>query len=675
MKKIFFATVLSASCVALSLSSCKQFDDVLDRKPLDKVSPEVYYKSAEQMKSFTIDQYKHFSSPQGSWVGDVARDKGTDDQARMDDPNKRMFHLDHWKVPAEGGLGMGAIRNINWFLEQVVPNIKEGKISGAKAEIDQCLGEAYFFRALLYFGKLKTYGDFPIVEKTLSDDSKELIESAKRMPRSKVARFILKDLDKAIEILKDQTAGKQRISKDVARLFKSRVALYEGTFEKYHKGSGRVPGDANWPGKDKEWNKGKTFNIDAEVAFFLKEAKKEAKLVADKFTLTANNHVMNPAKGQIADWNPYYDMFASLDLSGNPEVLLWKQYNLSMGIKHHTSHRIHRGTDNGYTRGLVQSFLMKNGLPIYAAGSNYKGDETIDDVKTDRDERLQLFMFSESTPLLVKNRQGVEVMELFLAPTVTSPRDGRDVTGYRQRKFYNYDPAVNPNPTQSDVTATIIFRASEAYLNYIEACYVLTNALDGDAKKYWTALRNRAGITADINATISATDMGIEANVNTPSYDWAAFSAGQPVDATLYSIRRERRCEFIAEGFRMDDLKRWRAMDQVKNYQVEGINFWTKIKDYKYRNAKEQLVPYDIKADGSSDANMSAESLGKYLRPYQIVKTNNDMYDGYTFYQAHYLSPFSYKEMLLCSPNDDASSSNLYQNPDWKVEPNTPAQK
>ncbi len=675
MKKIFFATVLSASCVALSCSSCKQFDDVLDRKPLDKVSPEVYYKSAEQLKSFTIDQYKHFSTPEGSWAGDVHRDKGTDDQAPMDEPNKQMFHLEHWKVPAEGKLDMNGIRDINWFLERAVPDAKEGKISGAKAEIDQCLGEAYFFRALLYFGKMKTFGDYPIVKKVLSDDPAELVEASKRMPRNEVARFILADLDKAIELLKDQTNGKQRISKDVARLFKSRVALYEGTFEKYHKGSGRVPGDDAWPGKTKEWNKGKTFDIDAEITFFLTEAKKEAKLVADKFVLTTNNHVMNPVKGQIADWNPYYDMFASLDLSSNPEVLLWKQYNLSMGIKHHTSHRLHRGTDNGYTRGLVQSFLMKNGLPIYATGANYKGDETLDDVKTDRDERLQLFMFSESTPLLVRNRQGVDVMELYLAPTVTSPRNGRDVTGYRQRKFYNYDPKVNPNPTQSDVTATIIFRASEAYLNYIEASYLLANSLDSDAIKYWTALRERAGISANLNATISATDMSIEANVNTPSYDWGAFSAGQAVDATLYSIRRERRCEFIAEGFRMDDLKRWRAMDQVKNYQIEGINFWTKIKDYKYRNEKEQLVPYDIKADGSSDANMSAESLGKYLRPYQIVKANNEMYDGYTFYQAHYLSPFSYKEMLLCSPNDDANSSNLYQNPDWKVEPNTPAVK
>ena len=81
---------------------------------------------------------------------------------------------------------------------------------------------------------------------------------------------------------------------------------------------------------------------------------------------------------------------------------------------------------------------------------------------------------------------------------------------------------------------------------------------------------HRAGITAPISTTIAATDMTKEADVNRPSYDWAAFSAGHPVDATLYSIRRERRSEFAGEGLRNDDLIRWAALDQVKNYQIGG---------------------------------------------------------------------------------------------------------
>ena len=38
---------------------------------------------------------------------------------------------------------------------------------------------------------------------------------------------------------------------------------------------------------------------------------------------------------------------------------------------------------------------MKNGLPIYAAGSGYHGDVTVSQEKKDRDERLQLFVWGE----------------------------------------------------------------------------------------------------------------------------------------------------------------------------------------------------------------------------------------------------------------------------------------
>mgnify|MGYP000741959843 FL=1 len=45
------------------------------------------------------------------------------------------------------------------------------------------------------------------------------------------------------------------------------------------------------------------------------------------------------------------------------------------------------------------------------------------------------------------------------------------------------------------------------------------------------------------------------------------------IDKTLYNIRRERCCEFIAEGMRKDDLLRWRSLDKMKNYQTEGFNW------------------------------------------------------------------------------------------------------
>ena len=61
--------------------------------------------------------------------------------------------------------------------------------------------------------------------------------------------------------------------------------------------------------------------------------------------------------------------------------------------------------------------------------------------------------------------------------------------------------------------------------------------------------------------------------------DWGAYSAGQVIDATRYNIRRERRCELMAEGLRSMDLHRWRAMDQMitKPYHILGMNLWQEM--------------------------------------------------------------------------------------------------
>ena len=671
-------------CFGMTVTSCSDF---LDRPPLDQVPPSSYYLTADQLGTFPINYYTSiFPNNSGWWAGVATFDNGTDNQAARSG-NASMFLQDQWKVPTSGGINMNNIRNVNKFINENEPKIAEGKVSGDADLIKQYMGEAYFVRAMLYYDKLQTYGDFPILltELKVEDD---LVTPNKRQPRNLVARQILSDMDKAIERLQVDFAKRVRINKYAALAMKSRMALFEATFEKYHRGTGRVPGDANWPGKNKEWNKNFTINQDDEVNFFLDQAIDAAKKVCDAVPLrTQNSHVMNPSVvGLYNGWNAYYDMFASPDLSKYPEVLLWRQFNSDINVAHLTSNKLRGGAATGWTRGLVESFLMKNGLPIYATGSGYHGDTTVDLAKTDRDERLQLFMFGESDVLGI-DKASIDLANKNLAPGATplskilfnvaglfaTDEASRDVTGYRQRKFYNYNPDMQLGQTFSDVDGQIIIRVEEAMLNYIEASYLRTGSLDATATGYWTALRARAGITAPISTTIAATDMSKEADVNRPSYDWAAFSAGHPVDATLYSIRRERRSEFAGEGLRNDDLIRWASLDQVKNYQIEGINFW----DQTYQNpsfVNDKGVSL-IVADGGEKATMSAKELTKYIRPYQIQKTNNILYNGYTFYQAHYLSPFSYQEMQLCSPDGNAENSNLYQNIYWPVEANGEALK
>ena len=259
------------------------------------------------------------------------------------------------------------------------------------------------------------------------------------------------------------------------------------------------------------------------------------------------------------------------------------------------------------------------------------------------------------------NEQGIAdagEVKLFEKPLITnSATQNMDRTGYRQRKHYTYDYSQSVGDELLGVNACPIFRVAEAYVNYIEACYERTGQINSKADQYWRALRRRAGVDEDYNKTIAATDINRELELQ----DLSAWSGNGPVDATLFNIRRERRCEFIGEGMRWDDLKRWRSWDRLFThpYIPEGFNLW----DQAYQNYTAETAGQgngELVADGSTNANASPESVSKYLRPYQRTQTNNDLYNGYTWMKAYYLSPIGIQELTL--------APQMYQNPYWDSE-------
>ncbi|NDV60417.1 RagB/SusD family nutrient uptake outer membrane protein [Bacteroides sp. 519] len=622
--------------VAVLFTAC---DDFLDRQPLSSVTSEHYLNTENELASFGAAQYNALPShaPGVYSIGTFGTDNNSDNQCSTNVNSN--FLPGERRVATNGGWDFKKIRDCNYFFETVLPKYEAGSISGVEANIRHYIGEMYFFRAFQYFSFLKTYGDFPIVEKSLSDNYEELAEANQRRPRNEVARFILSDLDKAIDMMRETAPASNRLTRYVALLLKSRVALYEGTWLKYHAGTDRVPGGPNWPGAKASYLSGFSINIEEEINFFLTEAKQSAEQVAGKFSL-----------------GDYASMFNSVDLSGMNEVLLWRKYNTDLKVFHYVVSYLQtlypggNGSGNtGFTRSLVETYLMKNGLPIYAAESGYQGDETLTKVVEGRDERLRQSMSVPGDP--------INPFITFTKPGITIVNENRVTTGYCLRKGLNQDPSMAI--TLPCYTGSVIFRAGEAYLNYIEAQYLLDGSLDAQSKTFWKALRIRAGVSDDIQGTIDATDL-------TKENDLAVYSGSQLVDATLYNIRRERRSEFIAEGMRLDDLYRWRALDNMKDYHMEGFNLWDK-----------QYELYDdLKPAGEADEpNVSARDY-KYLRPFR-VRSNNKAYNGYTFMQAHYLAPIAYDVIRLSTPEKggDISTAYIYQNPGWKVQSGTGAEK
>ncbi len=649
--------------VISTLLSCKDF---LEREPSSNITPESYLLEESQLAAYAIAHYGILPSHQpqpASNFGIYGNDMHTDNMAFM--TYSERYVPGQWLVPATGGdWSFTDIFECNYFLESVVPRFEEGKISGNQALVRHYIGEMYFLRAYAYFVKLQSLGDFPILLTTLPDLHEKLTEASKRAPRNEVARFILSDLDKAYDMMLavSPDGARNRLSKTCALLLKSRVALYEGTWLKYFKGTAFVPLGPGWPGANKDYNAGYKFpggSIDGEIDFFLTEAMASARAVADVTpltpnTMTAQSQTTHDAFATASMTNPYAAMFGSVDLTGFGEALLWRRYNKGLGLAHNVV--LYAGIGNcgtGFTRGMVDGFLMKNGLPIYDPSSGYRGDDSISAVRKDRDGRLWLFLKEPGQRnMLIPSVNPIPYPVEPVPRILDVSSESNYSTGYSIRKGINYD-AAQVQVYYGGWTGCIVFRGAEAYLNYIEAVAEKTGALDAAAISYWKQLRARAGVDTDFQKTIAATDLTKEA-----ANDWAVYSGGKMISALLYNIRRERRSELMAEGFRYMDLRRWRAMDQMITtpYHIEGFKIWGPMQHWYGAGT----LTHDI---GDRSA-VSGPTRSLYYRPYEKTATSL-VYNGYKWHMAHYLNPIAAQHLLITSSGNAVENSPIYQNPGW----------
>ena len=352
-----------------SLTSCNDF---LDREPLDKVTPEKFFSAEADLAAYAINNYKFVTVDDKYGINLFGKDNDTDNQASG--TSNSFWIPGEKKVAADRGEWKWEdIRSCNYFFDQVLPRYEEGAITGNQDNVKHYIGEMYVNRAYSYFQLFTKFGDLPIVTTALPDIQGELVEASKRQPRHKVARFIIEDLKKAEDmLLNNPPGGKNRISKNVAYLLHARVALYEATWEKYHRGTAFVPGGSGWPGKDAQG-----YDADVEINYFLDEAIAASKFVADQMVgnLAENTDTPEGMNASLVSINPYYTMFCDENMEGYKEILMWKKFDESLGVTSNLQMELCRnGGGSGWTRGMVNSFLMRNGLPVYASGSGYNPD-------------------------------------------------------------------------------------------------------------------------------------------------------------------------------------------------------------------------------------------------------------------------------------------------------------
>ena len=266
----------------------------------------------------------------------------------------------------------------------------------------------------------------------------------------------------------------------------------------------------------------------------------------------AADEVIKSNKYTITD--NFRTVFNSLDLAGKKEVILYRHYEA--GVLTHSLHSYVNGEpQSGISRDAVEAFLAKDGLPIKLSPL-YQGDKGIANVVANRDPRLTETM----------------VPELRLKGAVPN----YSTSGYSVRKFFNETlkdlPEGSSNLNRTDAP---VIRFGEVLLNYAEATAELGTLTQADLDKSINKLRSRPGISLP-----GLQVMGGSPAVNGTTYDDPERDPAVP--AMIWEIRRERRTELMFEGFRLDDLKRWKKLAYTDTEANPDINrgAWIKKSDY-----------------------------------------------------------------------------------------------
>ena len=285
----------------------------------------------------------------------------------------------------------------------------------------------------------------------------------------------------------------------------------------------------------------KYHNIDA--------AKSKTYLEAAKW---AADEIIKSGKYSISD--NYKSLFNSLDLNGKKEIILYRRYET--GILTHSLHSyVNKEPQTGVSKDLIETYLLNDGLPI-TLSPLYAGDKKIDSVMKNRDPRIKETFF----PVI----------------RVNGNTTNYSTSGYAVQKFYNETLKDLPEGSGSlNPTDAPIIRFGEVLLNYAEATAELGNLTQADLDKSINKLRARPGIAMPPLQVI-----GNQPAVNNLVYD--DTQRDQTVPALIWEIRRERRIELALEGFRLDDLKRWKKLELTDTKANIDINrgAWIKKADF-----------------------------------------------------------------------------------------------
>ena len=579
----------------------------LDKDPEGVLSTNNPFRSTGEIQNYVNQFYETGLRVQSFTVGGGADIAGFDtysDNMVSTAPVARI----NGALSAGNAASLGAytrIRNVNFLL-----NNKDN--CDPTGDYNQLIGEAYYFRAWYYYQLLKDYGGVAIVKEPL-DPNLEAMQVGQDS-RTAVADFILADLDEAIRLLGEKNnAASMRVHRDVARALKSEVALFEGTWEKYHKAKNDVFYDQTV--------------TDAKIQSYFQAAADAAKAVMDRNVWA----IHNTGKPN----SDYRVVFQTTNLDNNKEVLWYKRYDGDL-VGNNVDRYLNKGGGGvGVTSSLVNDYLTIDGKPFDKAAREAAQAVYGEELKPGvRDPRLAQTVAAPGQVLRPDMPEGL------VAPPLYAEGHHHNTTGYAILKHVQIDYTGNLEAEFKGATPAIQFRYADILLNYAEALAELDGA--GNASKIIAALkplRDRVGMPA----------MDFDREYNTD----AAYPF-KDLNKYIQAVRRERRVEQALEGRRFYDIARWAAADiLLAGWRPEGALYIGSDMPGLRENYK------DLVYDQASGNNLFLTGKAGDAKRYIIPIPPETMSSGYGFNLGRdYLLPFQQRLLTL-------TGNQWKQNPGW----------
>lgn len=599
--------------VSFSLVGCSEF---LDRPSRTQMNDGNYWTSENNVRLFVNGFYEnYFVGYNATWGTAYAPLRGyafsddftsTDKQRDFEKnvPTTRQSTKEEvaWLSEyASSNWCFSWVRKANLLLERL-NTMKEKKIL-TDEQYNHWSGVARFFRAYEYSRLVTTFGDVPYYDAVIKDSEFDLMYKD-RDSRDVVMEKVAEDLEYALANVRVND-GSVYLNKYGVAGFATRFMVFEGTWQKYHKGNNTL------------------------AKKFLELAVKAGDVINS-----------NSAYSFSSDFR---SIFGSQNLAGNKEVIMFRHYDAAQGITHHVASysNTQEGQAGGPNLALAKQFICKDGKTY--SESNLANADKLDlqNMFKTRDPRFEATFYEKPT---------------ISSATLLYACKFIDREGVKKENHQNPNYISNTNTNDAPV-----IRLGEVVLNWIEAKAELATlggpaVTQNDIDRSINAIRNRPlDKVAEAKGVQKTAPLQLGALPNDPDKD-------SDVSSLIWEIRRERRMELIFEHSRLLDIKRWKKieyMDPDKNPDMmRGL--WINIdEEYPEVCVASRIGKLQVqKADGTIvtyDGNNQADLVGYYI-PQGIKPRDSFNYDR------AYVSPVG--EQQINQYTDKGKT--LSQTPAWK---------